>query len=92
MSPTLDVTDRARFLSELYTLSEGDTERTVPLNEIAQRLNLPPDQAQMLADSICAGLPGSAHHGLVQCEEEGIRLTQEGMEFFSDTDAAILTE
>ena len=92
MDPTLDVTDRERFLRELGEIA-GDSGRAVPVSEIAARLSLPPDQAVLIAESLCTGLPGSAHHGLVMPAREEdfseVVLTPEGMELLDDTDTVI---
>ena len=88
MDPTLDVTDRERFLQELGEMSDGDSGRAVPVSEIAARLSLPQEQAILIAESLCTGLPGSAHHGLVQPARgedfSEVILTRQGMELLDD--------
>lgn len=91
MNPTTDVQDRTRFLQILEELSGGEPGRNVSLEEIAQRLDLPRDQAVLIAESLCSGLPGSAHHRLLQPAREDdyseIGITQEGLEFLEEAEA-----
>jgi hypothetical protein len=85
MDPTVDVTDRERFLQELVELSGGDTSASVPLEGIADRLRLPREQAVLIAESLCTGLPGSAFHGLIRPSEgedyTNLRITDAGLDF-----------
>jgi DNA-binding IclR family transcriptional regulator len=93
MAPTIDVTDRERFMTELRALTGEDPGRSAPLGEIARRLDLHPDQAQLIADSLVAGMPGSAAHGLIELDGEGsVRFTPEGLEFLETLDGTVATE
>lgn len=91
MTPTTDVTDRERFLQMLGDLSGGESGMRVPLHELAQRLNLPQEDAVLLAESLCAGMPGSAYHGLIEpCDGEDfseVGITDEGLAFLESVPA-----
>lgn len=91
MNPTADVTDRKRFLNELNEIADGQPSRAVPVAEIARRLQIPPEQAVLIAESLCSGLPGSAYHGLVECGEDfsQVSITPEGLAFLEESSSVV---
>ncbi|MBW3624112.1 MAG: hypothetical protein KY468_11950 [Armatimonadetes bacterium] len=95
MTPTDDLMDRERFLQELRTLSGGNPDRPVSLEHVAQTLEIDPAQAELIAESLHTGLPGSSAHGLLRPAGEKdfseVCITPEGLRFLDDVEASGVT-